>query len=324
MSRLEMHTQTLAYKRDPQWILRNGIPTIITSRNPFTRLYSAYIDKVFVPLFWHHFASMGNVTVLPPYNITISVDILKSSKKPLSSRLAKYRDSLRQRGMLMKNNITEKISPICANNASFEDFLRFIITEVKSARDLEPHWAPISHLCHPCRFNIFKIIKQETFSTDVVQTLNSVGVNISRFDWLKKSLSEKRAENSVPGIISVVRDKFKRRSIRTCINQTEILRRLWKSFQIQGFISKDIDFPDKLRHIDWGKNDNIVTDEVLAAISQKPMTSSEQLEQREFYLKQAFSDISPEVILEIQDVYYLDFLLFGYPLDPPNKLIIKH
>jgi hypothetical protein len=318
MSRSEIHERTRNFIADPGRILRNGIRTIITSRNPFSRLFSAYIDKVFVPLFWKHFTDMENVILLPPYNVTSTIDVLKSSNRPLSSRLAKYRLSLQEKGMLFKKNITQRIVPICANGASFEDFLRFIISEVNSARALEPHWAPISHLCHPCRFNIFKVIKQESFSRDVEHTLNSVGVNISRFDWLKKSLNENRATNSVPGIIAVVRDKFRQRSVRNCINQTEILRRLWKSFQIQGFISKAIDFPNKLRHVDWNNYSQKVTDVVLNAISQKPMTSAERLEQRDIYLREAFREISPDVIAKIQDIYYLDFLLFGYQLDPPK------
>ncbi|XP_045170825.2 uncharacterized protein LOC123533250 [Mercenaria mercenaria] len=237
---------------------------------------------------------------------------------PLSSRLAKHRDSLREKGMLVKKIITQKIRPICANNASFEDFLRFIISEIKSDRALEPHWAPISHLCHPCKFNIFKIIKQETFSKDVEHTLKSVGVNLSRFEWLKKSLNENRAENSIPGIIAVIRKKLRLRSVRNCISQTEILIRLWKSLQIQGFINKEIAFPKKLQHFVWNKYSHKVTKVVLDAISQIPMTSADRLEQRDHFLKQAFSELPPDIISDIQAIFYFDFKLFGYPMNPPK------
>ncbi|XP_053375686.1 uncharacterized protein LOC123535013 [Mercenaria mercenaria] len=318
MSRAEIHERTRLFITDPGRILHNNIPTIMSSRNPFSRLFSAYVDKVFIPLFWQQFTYMNNVTVLPSYYINDTIDILKSSNVPLSSRLAKYKDSLREKGMLIQKNVTQKITPVCANNASFEDFLRFIISEIKSNRALEPHWAPISHLCHPCKFNTFKIIKQETFSKDVEHTLKSVGVNLARFEWLENSLNENRAENSIPGIIAVIRNKFKQRSVSNCINQTGILIRLWKSLQIQGFINKGIDFPQKLLHLDWNKYSHKVTEVVLDAISQKPMTSADRLEQRDYFLKQAYSELPSDVISDIQDIYYLDFILFDYSVNPPK------
>lgn len=317
MSRAEIHVRSQLFNVDPKRILHNNIPTVVVSRNPYTRLFSAYVDKVFIPLFWEQFRNMQNVTVQPSYFKNTTIEVLKSSSLPLSSRLSKYRDQLRGKGLLIKKNITEKIMPVCANNATFEDFLKFIISEINSSRPLEPHWAPISHLCHPCKFNTFKIVKQESFSTDIEHTLQSVGINISNFEWLKSSLNENRAENSVPGIIAVIQKKFRQINVHSCISQSEISRRLWKSFQIQGYISKEIGFPKALLHDNWKLKNTRVTELVLDAISQKPMTSTERKEQREYFLKQAYRSISAETISSLQEIYYLDFVLFNYSMVPP-------
>lgn len=317
MSRAEIHDRTRLLITDPGRILHNNIPTIVVSRNPFSRLFSAYIDKVYMPLFWDQFSFMDNVRVLPSYVINGTIDVLKSSNTPLSSRLVKYKDSLRQKGLLIKKNITQKITPVCANNATFGDFLKFIISEVKSGRALEPHWAPISHLCHPCRFNTVKIVKQESFAQDVDHTLASVGVDLTSYTWLNRSLNENRAENSVPGIVAVVEHKLKQRAVKNCIDKSEVLQRLWKSFQIQGFINRNIEYPEEQLHVQTFNQQN-VSNYILGAISQKPMTSSANRNQREFFLKQAYGAIPLDVIAAIQDIYYLDFLLFNYSVSPPK------
>lgn len=316
MSRLEIHVRSNYFKTDPARILHNNIPTVVVSRNPYSRLFSAYVDKVYIPLFWHLFKDVENVTVFPLL-YEKEIEVLKQSKMPLSSRLAKYRERFRDRGLLIKKSVKEKVVSVCANNVTFEAFLRFIISEIRSGRQLESHWAPISHLCHPCKFNTYKIVKQESFSADVEHTLQSFGVDISKFEWLKNSLNEHRTENSVPGIVAVIKSKFKRREVNSCITQSEMSRRMWKSFQIQGFISKDLDIPDSLLQADWNSKNSNVTKIVLDAISQKPMTSSERKIQRGFFLKEAYSNISPDVISSLLDIYHLDFAMFNYSMIPP-------
>lgn len=316
MSRREIHDRTNGMVVNPLHILRRNIPTVVVSRNPFSRLFSAYVDKVYLPLFWEHFATMSNVNVLPSYVVNSTVEVLKNTNKPLSGRLTRYRDNLRAKGMLYLKNVTRLIQPICVNNASFEDFLKFIIAEVKKGHALEPHWAPISHLCHPCRFNILNIVKQETFSSDVEHTLSGIGINLDEFDWLKSSLRESRVQNSAPGIVAVVDYKLKQRSIKRCISQREAVKRLWKAFQIQGFISSSVDIPQEIVDTNTFRKDKF-TEAVLNAVEHKPLTSSESRKQRQDYLAEAYRGISEETLLAIQQIYYLDFALFNYPFSPP-------
>ncbi|KAL4224133.1 hypothetical protein ACF0H5_017586 [Mactra antiquata] len=317
MSRREIHDRSYSLNVNPMHILRRNVPTVIVSRNPFSRLFSAFIDKVYLPLFWDKFGSMPNANVHRPYIVNTSVEVMKNSNKPISGRLLRFKDSLRAKGMLYTKQVKNLIQPICLNDVSFEDFLKFIIAEVKLGHALEPHWAPISHLCHPCRFNIFKIVKQETFSTDVEHTLNEIGLELDKYDWLKSSLRENRVQNSAPGIISVVDLKLKQRSIRNCITAEEATFRLWKAFQIQGFISDSIDIPQHLTVNKLFKND-AVTKAVLDAVNTKPLTSTESRKQRQAYLTDAYRSISDETLTEIQKIYYLDFVLFGYSFTPPS------
>lgn len=318
MSRTEIHDRSRVLVTQPSRIVHNNIRTIIVSRNPFSRLYSAYVDKVYLPLFWEQFSRMDNVFILPSYQINGTIEVFKSSNFPLHNRLLKYRDSFLEKGLLKQRTVSQIVTPVCVNNVSFEDFLKFIISEIKAGRPLEPHWAPISHLCHPCRLNTYKIVKQESFVDDVDHALRSVGVNLDNYEWLRQSLKENRSINYVPSVVAVIEKKLKRKAVTNCINVEEVVKRMWKAFQIQGIISDNIQFPENLLSGMSMFNRELVTKVVLDAIAKHPLLDAEKLKQREFYLNRAYKEVSSETITAIQDVYYLDFILFDYSFNTPN------
>ena len=214
--------------------------------------------------------------------------------------------------------VSVKVVPICANLATFEDFLRFIISEAKARKPLEPHWAPITHLCRPCRFNTYKIVKQESFAADVEHSLKSFGIELSDFKDLKASLTERRAELSIPGIVGVLMDRAAAPEIQKCITQKEIAERIWKSFQIQGFISDKIAIPKR------ELPDNIIQlkfkliSSALDAVKRSEFTREQQKAQRRKHLLEAYSSVSADVIRDIQSIYQLDFNLFDYSHIPPH------
>lgn len=80
-------------------------------RDPFHRILSAYIDKIFVPnpQFWEQFG------------------------KP-SIRL------FRKQG----NNQT------CYHDASFSEFVQFVIWSLKNFKKVDPHFLPATEMCVPC------------------------------------------------------------------------------------------------------------------------------------------------------------------------------
>ena len=361
--RSEIHERTRRFHVNPLRVLSQRLRTIVVSRNPYTRLYSAYIDKVFMPLFWEHFKSIPSVTKLPHIFINRTI---KQFSKTYARRPSRFQRHVQR---FTDNNITEihkndvsrvcmksklsgiklrecyrqfqrrlaeerlksykllrreplpvlmKIRPICANNVTFEEFLQYIINETKFKRSLEPHWAPITHLCRPCKFNTYKIIKQESFAADVEHTLESFGIDITNFGGLKDSLTERRAETSIPGIAAVIMTKAASPTVRACTSPTEIAERMWKSFQIQGFISDAISLPVEQLPANKDQLRTTLIRLALDAVKQTQFTREQQKAQRRKYLEAAYSHVSPDVIRDIQSTYILDFNLFNYSLTPPH------
>ena len=319
MSRQDIHEKAKQLVVDPRKVVSQEMRTVVVSRNPYSRLFSAFVDKMFLPLFWERFAEVEGAKILPNFYINTTKDFLKTSKGEVlgNSRLLKYKDKLRQHGLLITKNVTIKITPVCANDVTFEQFLKFVINQTKFKLPLEPHWAPISHLCRPCRINTFKVVKQESFAADVEHTLNAVGMNMSQYDWLKRSLSEDRVETSVPGIVAVVARRLAMKQLNLCISHTEVIQRLWKAFQIQGFINNKALLPEVFKKRNFRFDKREVTRVILEAVKENPLSSIESSKQRQAYLHQAYSDVSPYILEQIKDVYQLDFTLFDYSELPP-------
>lgn len=98
-------------------------------RDPYARLWSAYVDKFFSPnsIYW----AMYGVT------------IVKQHRKNASD------NSIR-----------------CGHDVTFEEFLKFIINLGENGGLKDPHFAPISEICSPCQVKFDLIGKIETFGND--------------------------------------------------------------------------------------------------------------------------------------------------------------
>ena len=106
----------------------------MTVRNPYTRLWSAYIDKLLLPDFWQ---SKGR-------------QIIKFSRSQPSGK------SLR-----------------CGYDVTFPEFIKYVLFTGHSMTFInqDKHWLPASDICDPCAFKPEIINKQETFVNDLKYTL---------------------------------------------------------------------------------------------------------------------------------------------------------
>jgi len=97
-------------------------------RNPYHRILSAYIDKVFVPnpLFWHRFG------------------------KPSIQ-------------MFRKNDSRE-----CFHDPTFAEFVQFVTWSEKNKRMIDPHFLMSTEMCIPCIANYTFIGKMESFKDDAL------------------------------------------------------------------------------------------------------------------------------------------------------------
>ena len=150
--------KTVRIQKDPSG------PYVIPSRDPYSRLYSGYMDKIFLSLF----ASEEN-------------KIISSQRK----------------------NVLNKESK-CAKDATFPEFLKTILEHVMKGQRINKHWAPITSLCNPCAVNVLAIAKQETFSSDVEFILKKVGVTNDKLGVIHNALHEHRLEATLPSYITEV------------------------------------------------------------------------------------------------------------------------
>ena len=123
------------YKNSPedQYFVRNSLRAM-TVRNPYTRLWSAYIDKLVLPDFWK---SKGRMIVR------------RTRIQPSAKSLE------------------------CGDDVTFNEFIQYVISTGHSFRKIsqDKHWLPASDICDPCTFKPEIINKQETFLDDLKYTL---------------------------------------------------------------------------------------------------------------------------------------------------------
>lgn len=234
------------------------------TRNPYSRLFSAYIDKIFLPGFWQ-----------------LAMDINKRNGKR------------------------------CNQPVSFEEFLKFILVYYLN----EPHWQPISALCSSCTVPYNVISKQETFNQDAHFILDQLNISQNLKQYFLKNLQEKHTENSIKEITKVMSEYARKAS---CISFLQFIKRLWKSFQIQGYISDSIPCPvHEFRSLNFYQIDGIVR-ACLKATRKIHMTETMSDKQRQRHLARAFTSVSSKTIDVIRMTYKNDFEIFGYSYELPT------
>ena len=106
------------------------------SREPYSRLWSAYVDKFILPDYW----------------CTEGRRIVNRRNKHGSSPDPKS----------------------CAKDISFREFLNHVATS--SVDSLDDHWCPVSYMCDPCNFRPDVIGAMETFAKDSHFVLSQVNL----------------------------------------------------------------------------------------------------------------------------------------------------
>ena len=282
MKRMDVHKSVKlkgAHHLDFSRTSRRHPRTILVSRDPYSRLFSAFIDKIFVPLM--------------------------------------YRDAIRKVQTQRKVNAT---NVVCANDINFEEFLTYVVDNVRSGRDLDPHWTPIFSLCKPCDTSAFSLVKQETFTKDVEYVLKLVGIADDELDVISDALRDHRIETTIPSLVATVTTLAEKgKTFKRCMDRIEVARRIWASFQIQGYIKDEIPFPAKtIDTIEKANSSEFLTDVILETIKKHPMSPSEVKVQRRRALVKAFDGLSKDIIDKVKELYMQDFILFDYSFDPPT------
>ena len=197
------NTKELHLPRDAKQVskVKIGKKLIMFTRDPFSRIWSAYLDKIVLPDFWFQ----------------IGVPAVKTQRQNASTH-----------------------SLQCGDDATFEEVLRYVLPRAKVFQS-DRHFAPIHSVCNPCLINFTYFGKLETFKDDVKHILEDNGLTSLLDTNLLNETNTVEKE-----IESLTKDYLEIRKLDKkpqCKNFTLICERLWKVFQMNGYIGFEISFP---------------------------------------------------------------------------------
>ncbi|KAL4229331.1 hypothetical protein ACF0H5_012372 [Mactra antiquata] len=255
-------------------------------RNPYSRVLSAFIDKI-VPPNPYYWKNLGGK----------AVSIFRPNQQAQQPAMVKGRPAPRP------------TYPV-AYDVTFGEFLKLATAMEKSNRGVDPHILSTNKGCKPCTYPYKYIGRMETFKDDALYIMKKLGMNASteimyeKFSYL--SLYD-AIEDSVESPFSWKKEVIK------YISWDKALQRIWLKLQMRGIISMDIPLaltPDRI--------DTITSKEFiqLALIANKESNPTKLKEQKDLVKREAFASVPINDVIAFRDAFKEDFELFGYDLTP--------
>jgi hypothetical protein len=206
---------------------------------------------------------------------------------------------------------------LCNFDISFEEFLHYLFHTDKPV--LRDHYEPIMTLSYGkqmCNHQNIQIVKQETFSEDVNHALKSVHVSGPVYDVIYDEMNSKHTESTIGSIIKTVHRKFYSNVQRnSCLSWKDMAVKLWKSFQIQGYIHENSKFPETKFTNDTDYESSNLIRVMLQEIQRRPLKHREMVEQRNKALLNAYNSVDKKYIRQVRERYAMDFDMFHYSTD---------
>ncbi|KAL3871061.1 hypothetical protein ACJMK2_039084 [Sinanodonta woodiana] len=258
--------------------------SFMVSRDPWARLYSSYIDKVYLEKFGEFTAELLNI-------------------------------EQRMSGGEKDNNETDK-QECQSRTVSFEIFLKYIVANALSTKyELDPHFAPVSLLCDPCRHDYAFFIKQERMREETNFALDFLKVQGSLRSRLDMTDEENYIKATVPNLFITTMAAFEKNK-RSCLAKSDIYQRLWNVLQFQGLVSEELGFPKEVfdNQGSYVQIARVLTDYVL----QNRVETIVATKQRIQFLEKAYAQVKRNVLRKLQGIFAMDFLMFEYGVNPPG------
>ncbi|OWF45825.1 Carbohydrate sulfotransferase 14 [Mizuhopecten yessoensis] len=246
------------------------------------------------------------------------------TRDPYSRLLSGYVDKLftantvywQYTGTYIKNKILKRQGPNtqCGHDVTFPQFIKYVIQSEANGKHTDRHFTPIYIHCRPCQIPYDFIGKMETFKSDSMILINAwnknYGVNISYGDFEQDTVLT-RVKSHIGRLYKM------RKQIVKCTSFYSVMKRVWKDFQIRGFLSKHVPF------VFTEKKANSVTESqfvsVLENILKDKSTDHDAIRQQKTEaLIQAYSLVPMEDLIRLRHVVRPDCQLFGYNDSPPN------
>lgn len=268
------------------------------ARDPYARLYSAYLDKVFLEKF-------GTLAVF--------IDAMFSQRIPKDAavRIASVKQTAEDNHWMCN-----------AANVSFEQFLHY----VSKTRHLDPHYTPVSLLCNPCKDPVDYIFKQETLEEDSQYLFEYLNMSLKSraYENIQLHLKDYTGDNGLENLIKTVTVAWRVRlknfnCVLTPETRDVFYRRLWKGLKMLGNIDDDLEYmPEIFKGSETELQDPDVILEAFSRYGIGSISQSRRSSQRRSYLVGAYNSVSRRVIKSIQNLFKLDFEFFQYDTSPPS------
>ncbi|OWF51002.1 uncharacterized protein LOC110449800 [Mizuhopecten yessoensis] len=253
------------------------VKKILVTRNPYTRLFSAFTDKYFV---------------------------LGARPKTIATKKGKGRFEMR--------------NGYCGYDISFQEFLDYFTDLHIAGKEVEEHTMPVSSLCYPCMVHYNILCKQETLTADIEYVLSVTNISEPRRQTVMELIRSKSLNDTIYASVSYHMLYFNLYP-NDCSSKILLMEKVWKVFQLQGYISLSLTFPiNSFQNLTDFDAENVTT-LILEQIQSRPLSKSQMSKQRQIALAEAYSSIKPSTIARVQRMFAQDFHLFGYDKTIPTR-----
>ncbi|KAL4230602.1 hypothetical protein ACF0H5_010979 [Mactra antiquata] len=257
-------------------MLRKGGQSFMFVRDPYTRLFSAYVNKVYDPnpIFW----------------------------KYLNDRIVAR----------IRNKSSTRMTLTYSHNVTFPEFIKYILYQNRNGKKLDIHYRPMHTFCDPCRTHYTYIGHLETFVDDATYILSKWR---QEFDDVTLQFDNLPLEAAVDTARSRVKGLFEAKEIlqESQFPFIKLILRTWRDLQIRGYISKKTEFPFKGDVTNVSSDD--VMEAIIHALDENHNKINLKM-QRQEALIQAYHQVPLKDMELLREYLLLDCLIFGYDDQP--------
>ena len=261
-------------------LVRKNSFTFLFVRNPYSRIFSAFVDKLVPPnpIFWK---------------------------------------GLGARAIQLFRKDPSKISKTIGYDVTFAEYVKLVIRSLQTKTNFDAHHISMFDKCEPCEVEFDYVGKMESFSDDSMYILKKMGLNSSvELFSAPDVFKDMSAEDAV---MDTTTSPFMwKKDIMKTITWETALRRTWLKLQMRGLVDLDQKFDHYVPKSLIAKITDIEFQEIAhtARKNSDPVKlKKEKIEaMREAYLTLHINDVKL-----LRDLYKTDFKLFNYD-DSPSEL----
>ena len=253
---------------------RKHATSLLVVRNPYSKLFSAYVDKLYHPnsLFWNHIG------------------------KPIERIIA--------------NKSSSGKFPLCGQTVTFANYVKYLIYKFEEKESINTHFTSISSHCDPCVTKYDYISKLETFKDDINEIMSkwnkTFNLNIQFRDFEKDSAIEIARVH-----INLALYTKKLTEVECSIPSSQFLLRTWRFLQISGIIPKHSKLPTQWSDTSFSWRSDLLLADVLHILQNNNSWPIVKKQRKEAML-QAYRTVTKEDLYKLREIVKQDCRYFDY------------